>query len=196
MFKQLLRLANLLDKEGFQLVADEVDALVKSAIPRSDEEIDKDVERYFADPEIQERNAIEAKYLNEEQMLERTPFLGYKYNYEGYPDWFAEDAKPVERYHTVITSEQTIPMDHVFQDDGTWELMARQGNGDGMTQAVYHFKSLKDSEREKERAPFRAEIEKMLAEPDDTEVTEMPEDTLEVAEEAPKKEHGGGVKLF
>ena len=63
-------------------------------------------------------------------------------------------------------------------------------SGESGDELVYLFKSTKDMEREKEQAPYRAEIDKMMAGPDDVEVTEMPEDVVEV------KEHGGGVKLF
>lgn len=206
MLKQLFRLANLLDREGFQTIADEVDALIKAASGRTDEEIDKSVDEYFANPEIQERNQIEREYgLDEDDMfgLERTPWHGYKYNYEGIPakDKNSDFFKPFTRYHTVIVKDdEQEPPDEIPDTDGVWQFEqlgpAPEGSTYGGNTFTYRFVSNKEKEKEKEMAPFKAEIEKMLAEPDE-EITELPEEAVEVVEEeTPKKQHGGGVKLF
>jgi len=201
MLKQLFRLANLLDREGFRVIADEVDNLIKSAIPRSDEEIDKSVEEYFSNPEIQERNQIEREYgLDEDDMfgLEASPWHGYKYNYEGVPakDKGSDFFKPFERYHTVIVKDdEQEPPDEIPETDGVWQFeqlgAAPEDSTYGGNTFTYRFRSNKDKAKAKEREELIKEI--VTPEPDE-EVTELPKNVVEV-EEASKKQHGG-VKLF
>lgn len=203
MLNKLIRLANLLDKEGYSLVADEIDNIIRNAAPLTDEEIDKSVEEYFNNPEIQERNRIEREHgLDEDDMfgLEKDKWHGFKYSFEGVPKSMKSLAKPATRYQTVIPQEGEELVSVIKDPDGMWFLC-----GNDLRPApvdivdpppVYMFKSNKDLQKEEEQAPFKAEVEKMLAEmPDEVEVAETPEDILEV-EEAPKKPYGGGVKLF
>lgn len=204
MLKQLFRLANLLDREGFQIVADEVDDLIKSAIPRSDEEIDKSVEEYFADKGKQRRNRVEqALGLDEEGMygLEPDEWHGFEYNFEGAPREQSANLKPLKRYHTILVHNDLDPEapEKFVDPDGVWALEFTteipEAAGVGHLAYTYSFTSNKDLKAKEERAGDVAELQKMLAEPDDVETTEMPEDVVET-EEVPKKQHGGGVNLF
>lgn len=199
MFDKLLKLANLLDKTGHQLIADEVDAIAKNAMPLTDEQIDENVEKYFNDPDIQERNLIEKEYgLDEDDMfgLEHTPFNGFKWNYEGFPKEHAADFKPLERYQTVI-GENEDPEESFTGDGGTWELEGMYPTAAGATkgtfQAVYRF--VPEKEIAKRNQPQDPDILRILNAPDDeVEAIELPDDAIEVIEEEPKSR--GGVNLF
>lgn len=196
MLDKLLKLANDLDNANLHIIANEVDAIAKTAIeltPEKEKELEDSVDKYFADPIKQEKNKTETEYgLDDEGKfgLEPTEWNGFKLNYEGYPKEFEAEAKPTRRYQTVILSETEIDSapDAIddAEEDGKWELQGLYdtptGATTGFAQAVYLFTSNKEIARQHEMKKLLNEIE----------ATEQPEDTIEV-EEVPSV---GGVKLF
>lgn len=205
MLNKLLRLANQLDKAGFTLIADEVDSLAKTAAdlsPEKEKELDESVDRYFGDADRQERNLMEQEYgLDQDDMfgLERAPWHGNKWSYEGFPRDKAEHFKKFERYQTVIGEDGEAP--ESIEDPlegGVWEreqvFDKPEHASKGKYQAVYRFVPLKEQAERmqpKEDNPF---IRMIMEQPDEVEVPEAPEDVIET-KEVPKQ-HGGGVKLF
>ena len=193
MLNKLLKLANRLDKIGYSTVADEIDALAKLAAeltPEKEKELDESVDKYFADPEIQERNRIEREYgLDEDDKfgLETNAWFGYKWSYEGYPREFAEHAKPFKRYHTILIDDNTAAAMIIEDKDenGKWvNIKSYPGpTNDSMYQQVMQFKSNNEVEKE----PLSLDLQKLFDAPD------VP-DEIEVIEDSDKGH--GGVKLF
>lgn len=215
MLKQLYKLANRLDKGGFVAAADEVDAIIKKAVdltPEREREIEESWDRYFADPEKQEKNLIEQEYglgvfsddEDDFMGLESKPWHGFKWTYDGFPKNQAEHFKKFERYQTVISDDDNLP--ETIDDPaegGTWVREVTFDKPEGVTkgnfQTVYRFI---DTAKEQRRKELWGDDEvspetQALIDSDDEEsidVAEEPAETVE-AKESPKQ-HGGGTMLF
>jgi len=215
MINRLLKLANRLDNIGQSMVADKVDEIAKKAVelsPEREKEIEESWEKYYADPEKQERNQIEQEYgigvFTPEDApdyedraffgLEPSPWHGHKWSYEGYPSDKAGHFKKFERYQTVIADSADLPKtidDPV--EGGVWEreqvFDKPEGATKGKYQVVYRFVDNKELAKRKETVD--PELQRFLDKLDKEEIeaVEKPEDIVEVEEEKP---HGGGTKLF
>ena len=120
MLIKLYKLANKLDKTGNTSIADEIDVIIKSAIeltPEKERQIEESIDKYYADPEIQEKNQIERDYGlgvfsdDEDDLggLEPKPWHGHRWSYEGFPKGADEYFKKFERYQTVIGNDSNLP---------------------------------------------------------------------------------------
>lgn len=202
MLNKLLRLANKLDKAGYPAIADEIDFLVKAAAeltPEQEKALEESVERYFANPEKQERNLIEQEYgLDQDDMfgLEPTPWHGHKWSYEGFPRDNGEHFKKFERYQTLIVDDgEEAPEkidDHV--EGGVWEreqvFDKPKGASKGKYQAVYRFVPYKEIAKRMQPKEDYPELREILEAPDEVETLEAPEDVVEVKEKPGLKHFG------
>ena len=222
MLTKLFKLANRLDRSGNTSVADEVDTIIKNAIelsPEREKEIEESWNRYYDDPEKQEKNQIEQDYglgvfsddENDFGGLEPTPWHGHRWSYEGFPKGsggkgHADGFKKFERYQTVIGDDSNLPekIDDPAEG-GFWirEQIFDRPNSlskNDEFQTVYRFVDPAKEQRKKELwgDDDNTELSDFIngINEDDVETPEEIEDVVEVTEPMPSGSGVGGVKLF
>lgn len=204
MIKKLLKLANKLDLNGYFLIADEIDLVIKNAFglsPEREKEIEDSWEKYYADPEIQDKNLIEKEYglgvfSDDENSfgLEPKPWHGFKWSYEGFPKDKSEHFEKFERYQTVINDDANMPETIEDPDEnGIWireQVFDKpEGTTKGQFQTVYKFVSPEREHNKRELWGIDEPVNYPNEGKEEVEVTELSDDSL-------LSRNQGGLKLF